>query len=353
MDRLKIALTSTPLLDCPPKSYGGLELIAYLQAKGLAERGHKVVLFAPDDSMTPPNAFLYKTGKALSTVNVNWLEAEDKMYQKIDPCLKDFSIVHSNDWFGFNYRSKSQNPELKCTHTHHGHLSPDWWHKTPSPFKLNMIAISEHMKRLYESGYNGQVRGISSEVCYNGIDLSMYPPKKDKGDRLLFLGRIDPIKGPHTAIQVAEMSETPIDIVGATEFVANRQYVEEIRVKCSQSQYARFVGEVSHEEKVRYLQNAKALVACSTFSEPFGLHFVETLACGTPVVTTDDGAAKEIITQNVGFISNNLNELVDAVEKLNTLSSSDCVERAKSFSYQRMAERLETLYGRILSGDEW
>ena len=225
---MKIAISSTPLLDSPPQSYGGLELVAYLQAKGLSERGHKVVLFATDDSKASPKGFLFKIGKALSTVNVNWMEAEDRMYQKIDPCLEDFDIVHGNDWFGFNYRSKSRNINLKCTHTHHGHISPDWWCRSPSPFKLNMIAISNHMKRLYETGYNNQTCKIPAQVCYNGIDLAEYPLQRDKSDRLLFLGRIDPIKGPHVAIEVAEKACTPIDIVGETEFVSNKAYVEEV-----------------------------------------------------------------------------------------------------------------------------
>ena len=352
---MKIAISSTPLLDSPPQKYGGLELVAYLQAKGLAERGHKVVLFATDDSKAPPKGFLFKIGKALSTVNVNWMEAEDKMYQKIDPCLGDFDIVHSNDWFGFNYRSKYKNPQLKCTHTHHGHLSVDWWCKSPAPFKLNMVAISEHMRNLYETGYGGRTCKIPARVCYNGIDLHAYPLCKEKGDRLLFLGRIDPIKGVHTAIEVAEKAGTPIDIVGATEFVSNKEYVHEIRTRCSQSKYAKFIGEVSHGDKVKYLQEAKALVACSTFSEPFGLHFCEANACGTPVITSNDGAASEVIAHDeTGFVCNSVDEMVDAVKKLETIDAERCRERVERlFSVETMATRLEILYRQVVSGDEW
>jgi len=217
-----------------------------------------------------------------------------------------------------------------------------------------MIAISEHMKNLYETGYNNQICKIPARRCYNGIDLTQYPLQKDKSDKLLFLGRIDPIKGVHTSIDVAEKAKTPIDIVGATEFVANKQYVHEIRTKCSQSKYANFVGEVSHEDKVRYLQNAKALVTASSFGEPFGLMYPEALSCGTPVISTDDGAAKEIITEDTGFICNSVDKMVSAVSQLSTISTEDCRKRAERFSYQRMCERLEELYKRIIyENDAW
>jgi len=225
---MKIALISTPFFKLPPMRYGGLELIVWNLWCGLIERGHKVVAFAPDESSTPKGGYLYKVGKGINTLGVNWLEAERERWMKYDKCLDNFDIVHSHDWFSFCYASKTRNPSILCTHTHHGHINywldrerkNPWWAR-PSPFKLNLIAISEHMKRLYDTGYNGNAPPISSECCHNGIELGDYPFMKEKSERLLFLGRIDPIKGPHTAIQVAEKSKTPIDIVGATSFVTN------------------------------------------------------------------------------------------------------------------------------------
>jgi len=329
----------------------------------LLRRGHKVVCFSPTPTQIPKGGFHYNTGQALNTVNVNWLEEEQKMWTKYDASLDDFDIIEGNNWYGFEYRSKTRNPDLKVCHRHHGHPNywldaerkNPWWAK-PAPFKLNLIAISQHMKRLYDSGYNGAAPQIPSECCHNGIDLDVYPFKKDKSNRLLFLGRIDPIKGVHTSIEVAEKAAIPIDVVGATSFVANKQYVHEVETKCSQSKYAHFVGEVSHEDKVKYLQNAKALLCFSSFGEPFGLMFAEANACGTPVISFDDGAAKEVVEHGkTGFICSDIDEAVEAVSRLETIDSYDCRKRVeRKFTYQKMTTRTLELYRRIVfENNEW
>jgi len=107
--------------------------------------------------------------------------------------------------------------------------------------------------------------------------------------------------------------------------------------------------------KVKYLQDAKALVAASTFGEPFGLHFCEANACGVPVISTNDGAAGEVVAHDVtGFICNSVDEMVDAVKRLDTIDAGRCRERVdRLFSVDVLAARLEELYRRILLGDEW
>jgi len=359
---VKIALISSVFFGCPNPGYGGLETVVHNIWKGLVKRGHKVVCFAPSPAQIPKGGFHFNTGPALNTVDVDWLSEEQKMWQKIDKALDDFDLVEGDDWFGFEYRSKLRNSKLNVCHRHHGHLAywldrdrkNPWW-ANPAPFKLNLIAISQHMKRLYSTGYNGVAPTIPAEHCYNGIDVDLYPYKKEKSDRLLFLGRIDPIKGVHDAIEVAERALMPIDVVGATGFVANKQYVEDMKARCAQSKYAKFVGEVSHEDKVRYLQNAKALVAASTFGEPFGLHFAEAGACGTPVITNNDGAAGEVVAhESTGFVCHSINEMVEATRQLDAISPAKCRERVERlFSVDALAARTEELYKRVVSGDCW
>jgi glycosyltransferase involved in cell wall biosynthesis len=212
------------------------------------------------------------------------------------------------------------------------------------------------MKQKYESGYGQEgVPSIPAQVCYNGIDLEKYPYQKDKSDRFLFLGRIDPIKGVHTAIEVAEKTGVGLDVVGATSFVNDMNYVKQIKAKCSQLDNVEFIGEVTHDEKVKYLKDAKCLLAPSTFEEPFGLHLCESMACGTPIIGTRDGALPEVIEHGeTGYICDSLDEMTQAVGKVDSLSSSDCRERVEErFTYQVMSRRYLQLYRMILEGTEW
>jgi len=345
---MKIAITSTPFFGCPPPKYGGLELVCYDLACGLAELGHKVVLFAPNGSQIPPNGFLYETGEPLTTVNVDWLAAEEKMWNVYKDTLTDFEIVQSHDWFGFAYASKLANPKLKVCHTHHGGLNAEYWLKSKPPFKLNFIGVSNWMTRVYAS------QGMPSKFVYNGVDLDKYPYQEKKSDRLLFVGRLDSFKRPHIAIEVAKKMNLGLDIVGGS-FVADVPYMNSIKQQCDGSQITLHL-DATQEEKTKLYQNAKAVIFPSKMGEPFGLIVPEAGACGTAVIGSKDGAIPETIKEGVtGFVCDTVDEMIEAVKKVGSISPEACRKRTEeNFSRQVMAKGYERLYKTIVfHGEEW
>ena len=344
---MKIALTSTPFFGVYPPNYGGLEVVVGNLARGLVELGHKVILIAPDESQDFDGGYVYRTGKAIMNLNqaLNWLELEKTMWGKYKHILDDVDITNSHDWFCIPYASKRENLNLKICHTHHGGLNTQWWTPNP-PFKLNIIAISKWMEKVYES------LGHKARHCYNGVDLLHYPYEKNHGEGLMFLGRIDPIKSPHTVIEVARATGKSINVVGGTSFVQDQGYVERIKQMCVGD--ASFIGEVNHQQKIQYLQDAKALLIPSKFGEPFGLVCVEAMACGTIPIALNDGALSEIIEHGEnGFICNTQAEMVDAVSRLDTINPSDCRKRAMEFSHIEMSKAYVKRYEQVLEGDEW
>ena len=348
MIAMKIGLLSTPFFGVPPLSYGGAELITYNLWKGLAARGHKIVCFSPDPSTTPPGGYHHSTGKAIYDTNVDWVATEREMWMKCDPYFDNFDIILGSNWMGFEYQSKVRNPKLNVAHVHHGGMAPNWWNRSKPPFKTNLIAISRHMKDVYKTQH-----GYESQVAYNGIDLGLYKFKKEKSDRFLFLGRISQIKGPHLALECAAKTGIKLDVVGATRFVDDPKYVERVDDMCVEVG-AKFVGEVDNSTKAKYLENAKALLVCSQFSEPFGLMNVEALASGTPVIALRDGAIPEIVEHGKsGFICDNVNEMAEYVKRVDEIDPSACYERSKLFSLERMAERYEELLSQAVAGFNW
>ncbi|RLI76732.1 hypothetical protein DRP04_12385, partial [Archaeoglobales archaeon] len=283
-------------------------------------------------------------------------------YEVYKDRLKDLDIINGHNWFGFEYAAKAMNPSLRVCHTHHGGLNMEWWGKSKPPFKLNLIAISNWMKKVYEA------LGFSSRVCYNGINLKDYPLKRKKGDRLLFVGRIDRFKQPHVAIQVAKKLGMGLDIVGGT-FVQDPTYLERIRNLCDGKQI-KFYPDAPHKVKVRLMQNAKCLIFPSRMGEPFGLVAVEAMACGTPVVALNDGAIEEVVKEG-GIVCDVFNKqitprgavysikrnpveaLTEAIKKISSISPFDCRKNAERFSREKMAENYLTLYRQILDGQEW
>ena len=327
---------------------GGLERVVYDLCCGLTELGQKVVLFAPRGSQVPPKGFLVETNEPVLKYGtdwgkVDWFEMEKKAYEVYKDKLKDFDIVHSHNWFHFPYMAKMENPSLKVCATHHGGLG----FKTKPCEKMNLIAISRFMAEVYARQLNTHVHFV-----YNGIDLDAYPFKKEKGDRLIYVGRFVPFKQPHLAIEVAKRLGMGLDLVGGA--YEEPYFSQQVKPHCDGKQIVLHM-EVPHEEKVRLLQNARALLFPSRMGEPFGLVAIEANSCGDPVVALRDGAIPEVVLEGVnGFVRDDMNGMVEAMRRVDEIKSENCraiVER--NFSRKIMAGRYLDLYRKILAGEEW
>jgi len=346
--KLKIALISTPFLKSKPDHYGGLETVVADLATGLSELGHDVTLFAAKGSKPLGNYQVYETidpvlNYGTDWSKVDWFEMERLHYETFKHLLKDFDIIHGHGWFGFEYLAKRENPSLHVTHTHHGGLS---W-KTKPCEKMNLIAISKFMAETYAKQLNTHVHFV-----YNGIDLNAYPFKKEKGNRLIYVGRFTSYKQPHIAIEIAKNLNLGLDLVGgAYEEPYFSQYVKPY---CDGKQIVLHT-EASHQEKVKLLQNAKALIFPSKMGEPFGLVLVEANACGCPVIGSRDGAIPELLLDGVnGYVCDDVEGMVQAVKQVDLIKPENCrsiVEQ--NFTKEIMAFRYEKLYRDILSGNDW
>ncbi len=76
----------------------------------------------------------------------------------------------------------------------------------------------------------------------------------------------------------------------------------------------------------------------------------EAMLCGTPVIAFNRGSMPELIKhEQTGFLVNNVNEAVQAVNNLPSINRQECYEWAKSqFSSEKMVEDYWGLYQQIL-----
>ena len=173
---------------------------------------------------------------------------------------------------------------------------------------------------------------------------------------MVFVGRISAFKKPHAAIKVAQETGTPVHIIGGS-FVDDKNYLESIKKECENSDgLATLHLDLSHGEKLKFVQSAKASLVPSDFKEPFGLVAVESLSCGTPVIAFDDGALKEIVNNpKIGRICKDYDTFLDAVRKIDDVKYEpvECRARAEYFSREKMAERYLKLYKEVTDGGEW
>jgi D-inositol-3-phosphate glycosyltransferase len=136
-----------------------------------------------------------------------------------------------------------------------------------------------------------------------GVDLDRFQPggKQEARDALdltsehviLFVGRIEPLKGLDILINAAALLESDVDytvlIVGGDESSASQiSFLEAIAYDRGIAQRVNFVGAVDHEQLPLYYNAADVCVVPSHY-ESFGLVAVEAMASGVPVVASRVG----------------------------------------------------------------
>ncbi|MBC7687743.1 MAG: glycosyltransferase, partial [Aquabacterium sp.] len=145
-------------------------------------------------------------------------------------------------------------------------------------------------------------------------------------------GRIEKVKGCHTAIEVARATNNKLIIAGnisplkdeAIYFKTEIEpFIDGVQIK--------YIGPVNDEQKNELLGKCKALLFPIEWEEPFGIVMIEAMACGTPVIAYNRGAVDEVIDEGItGFKTNNKQELCKAVDKINVINRAICKEKASS-----------------------
>jgi glycosyltransferase involved in cell wall biosynthesis len=185
-------------------------------------------------------------------------------------------------------------------------------------------------------------------VVYNGIDVASFPFCAEKGDYLLFLGRLSLEKGTHLAIEVARALGQRLILAGKVDRV-DRPYFDEKVAPLIDGSLVTFVGEADAPRKRELFARARCLLHPVTWPEPFGLVMAEAMACGTPVVGLRQGSVPEVIQDGVtGFVVETVAEMVEAVRHIHEIDPSRCRAHVEErFSAEQMVSGYEQLYQQI------
>ena len=114
---------------------------------------------------------------------------------------------------------------------------------------------------------------------------------------LLFVGRLDPIKGIDLLLESVAQMQTPARLIVVGGDPAGDPEVERLRAQAQALNIGArvlFPGAVPQDQLVSYYRAADALAVTSRY-ESFGLAAVEALACGTPVVAAHVGGVPSIV----------------------------------------------------------
>jgi glycosyltransferase involved in cell wall biosynthesis len=187
-------------------------------------------------------------------------------------------------------------------------------------------------------------------TVYHGLPESSIKPGTGEGGYLVFFSRISKEKRPDLAVEVAKRTGLPLKIAGKVDPVDRSYFLEEIE-PLFEHPLVEYLGEMG-EEKVELLRDAMALIFPIDWPEPFGLVMIEAMACGTPVITRPCGSAPEVVQHGrTGFIVDTVEEMAEAVKRVDRLSRKHCVETVQErFSVEAMTAKYLAAYEKILNG---
>ena len=342
---MKIAILSPVWFPVPPKGYGGIEWIVSLLADGFVEAGHDVTLFASGDSST--RAELVSAYAVAPSEMIGNAQIELRHALKCFERASDFDIIH--DHSGPPAVAISGAVATPTVHTVHGPMDGepgDVYRQLRSVApRTGLISISLNQRK-------PQPDLAWAANIPNGLDLSLYPMDGARDDYLLFLGRMTADKGAHRAVEVAKKAGVPLLLAGKNREPAERAYFDECVKPHLREGMIEYVGEVSHEEKVRLLQKARATLFPIDWEEPFGLVMIESMACGTPVLATRRGSVPEVIDDGqTGIIVDDHLKMADVLHQADALEAG-AIRRVveKRFSKARMVDDYLATFEEVLRG---
>src|SRR5215213_2855704 len=161
-------------------------------------------------------------------------------------------------------------------------------------------------------------------VVPNPIDTSEWPFRAEKGDSVLWIGRMSPDKGPHRAIAAAREAGVRLILAGPVQPGQEEFFSQEVEPHLD-ADGIEYVGEADSRRKRELYLEAKALLMPIRWPEPFGLVMVEAMACGTPVVAFPEGSVPEIVEDGrTGFVVDDERTMADAIGRLEEIDPAVC-----------------------------
>jgi D-inositol-3-phosphate glycosyltransferase len=399
-----LSVHTSPLAQPGTGDGGGMNVFIAALATHLRARGLDVQIFTRTSGADLPPSVTLDDG-----VRVHHIDAGPPTLRKEDlashlcafylavaahPALHDVQIVHGHywmgGWVGRKLRQRRGLPLVQHFHTLAADKDVGRSDGQPPEPMLRMaaerrvVAAADAvlaptaaeaglLRRQYHAR-PGQVH-----VVPPGVDLDVFRADGQRaiarrdlggGRLMLFVGRLQPLKGPDVAIRTlaAVTSQLPDDGVptrlvivggpsgdgyGTVDPPALRRLAAELGV----ADRVALLAPRPHTDLVALYRAADVLLVPSR-SESFGLVALEAQACGTPVVAADVGGLRDIVRAGAGTLVGDHDPaafaravvpyLTDA--RVRSEASAAAISGARTFSWDRTAERTLGVYRSVLVG---
>jgi glycosyltransferase involved in cell wall biosynthesis len=187
-------------------------------------------------------------------------------------------------------------------------------------------------------------------VIPNYFDPEDFPLCEEKEAYFLYIGRIIKRKGVELASQVAARLGKRLVIAGQGDL---KNSVEGIDL--SKEKHIEYIGSVGPEERKKVMGKAILTFMPTYYIEPFGGVAVESMMCGTPVLSTDWGVFSETIQHGVtGFRCRSFDDFVWAAKNIKSISPVNCHNWAvQNYSMDRVKWMYNEFFRKVYDLNEY
>lgn len=213
-----------------------------------------------------------------------------------------------------------------------------------------VLTPSEHSKDLLQQIYNLPDERI--KFIHNGantIGLSKKVPDSYTEEKfILYIGRINKMKNIKNLLKAFSLIGNKIDhklvIVGDNETTLQKE-MKSAGLSAEIKKRVIFKQDIDEESKCALMKNASLLIFASLY-EGFGLPPLEAMACGCPVIVSDNSSLPEVCGEAAYYVNpknpSDISEAIITVLNNNTLRNeliNNGLKRAKQFSWTNSATK--------------
>lgn len=349
------------------RTAGGTSTYMQVLAKGLGEIAEvHIITHASENPLVMENCTVHYVHN-YQPLSYSWNTSIAFLLDEIGP-----DIVHVNCcWLPAcaAVQRIAQKRGYKVVLTPHGMLEPwiikrhYWTRKVPALWLYQKAAVQRadcvqataesERDNLLKLGYNSNIK-----VVRLGIDAESIEMKRSwkRSRQILFLSRVHVKKGINFLVEAADVLRN--ELQGYKILVAGEgdaDYVEAMKRMISDrglQDIVQLIGGVYGDEKWRLFQTSDFFVL-PTHSENFGLAIAESLASGTPVITTVGTPWSDLNSSEAGaWIEIGTEPLVETLRKFIRLTEDELEAMGRNgrklietkYSAHVMAEQMMEVY---------
>jgi D-inositol-3-phosphate glycosyltransferase len=386
-----VSVHTSPLARPGTRDSGGLNVYVRSLGREMARRGHTMDIFTRRTDAGSPEITQLDERTRVIQIAAGPLDADKRAQRRY---LEEFrrgvvafqerndlsyDLVHSHywmsGWVGRTLADCWETPHVVMFHTlaeaknrHHlGEREPKYriaGERTVVAGADRIVCAGEAEARMLTDLYRAQPQKISVIPC--GVDVDHFRPIDRAEARahigfdsdepvILFVGRIEPLKGIDVLIQAASHLEGPfrVLVVGGNEKDGRRlRELARLARDLGVEEQITFIPAASRED-LPYYYNAADVCAVPSYYESFGLVALEAMACGVPVVATRVGGLKDTVRDGrTGYLvpwrcpepfAERL-DLLLANEPLRLSIGREARAVAETYRWSHVAEQVESVY---------